>query len=128
MRRLVALFGVCLLVIGIRLYNNGLLCCGYEGKISVGEYDPIRIEAPLLIDGAHRIDIDGADFAVAEDIIDNLCGRVVHSEVVDGVQILYAYCLRLGEPIVVFGQRVNLMIAVKDNGVAAGTPLLYGSY
>lgn len=113
---------------GIRLYNNGLLCCGYEGEISVGEYDPISIEAPLLIDGAHRIDIVGADLAVAENIIDNLCGRVVHSEIVDGEQIIYAYCLRLANSIEVFGQRVNLMIAVSDQGVAAGTPLLYGSY
>ncbi|MBE5730799.1 MAG: hypothetical protein E7350_02455 [Clostridiales bacterium] len=128
MRRLVALFGVCLLVMGIRLYNNGLLGCGYKGEISVGEYDPIRIEAPLLIDGAHRIDIDGADLAVAEDIVDNLCGKVVHSEKVDGIQIIYAYCLRLGKPVEVFGQKVNLMVAVKEEGVAAGTPLLYGSY
>ena len=129
MRRFVALFGVMLIVIGVRLYNNGLLNCGCDGKLSCGTFDTAEIEQlPLLIDGAHRIDVAYGDKAVALDIIENLSGKVIFSEQVDGIEIFYAYSPRLGRAATARGKKVNLMVAVTPSGVAAGTPLLYGSY
>lgn len=126
MRRFIALFGVMLLVIGIRLYNNGLLNCGYSGVISKGEFDTEVIAMPLLIDGPHRIDVEG-DITTALRIIENLDGKLLLSEEVGEVTILYAYSPRLIDPVSVHGKKVNLMIAISDK-VSAGTPLLYGSY
>ena len=127
MRRFIALFGVMLLVIGIRLYNNGLLVCGYDGELLIGEYDVMQIEKPLLIDGAHRLDIAG-DEQVAICAIRNLDATVLFTEMVDDIMIYYAYSPRLDDTVTVKGQDVNLMVAVSNNVVSLGTPLLSGSY
>ena len=128
MRRIVALFGVMLLIIGIRLYNNGLINCGYAGTLSYGTFDTVAYEdAPLLIDGPHRMDLIG-DIITASEIMDNLDAKLLWVENVDDIMIIYAYSPRLVKPVVVHGQKVNLMISVSSSHVAAGTPLLYGSY
>ncbi|MCH5164700.1 MAG: hypothetical protein J1F36_06775 [Clostridiales bacterium] len=128
MKRFVALFGVMLLVLGLRMYNNGLLNCGYGGTWSYGEYDPVVMEElPLLISGPHRLDLLG-DEEIAMDIINNLSGKVLWREQIDDITIIYAYSPRVEEPVTVHGQKVNLMIAISGDRVSAGTPLLYGSY
>ena len=128
MRRFVALLGVVLLVMGIRLYNNGLLNCGYAGAFSYGTYDTVAYDvAPLLIDGPHRIDVQGG-VDTAYGIIANLDGKLLWTEEVGDMTVMYAYSPRLNKPLSVLGHQVNLMIAVTETGVAAGTPLLYGSY
>lgn len=128
MRRFIALFAVMLLVIGIRLYNNGLLNCGYGGEWSYGQYDSIAIkELPLLIDGPHRLDMDG-DEKTAINVISNLGGKLLWREQIDDMVILYAYSYRLMKPVSVNGQKINLMIAICGSKVSVGTPLLYGSY
>ncbi|MBR2968048.1 MAG: hypothetical protein IKC35_04665 [Clostridia bacterium] len=127
MRRFIALFGVMLLVIGIRLYNNGLLVCGYDGAVLVGEYDLTQIEKPLLIDGAHRLDIMG-DEQVALSAMSNLDANVLFVEKVDDIKIFYAYSPRLSEKVMIKGREINLMVAVRNNVVSLGTPLLEGSY
>lgn len=126
MKRFIALLGATLLVIGVRLYNNGLLNCGYDGQLSVGKYDTIKTEA-FLISGEHRMDICG-DESVAFNVIDNLDATVLFTETVDGIKIFYAYSPRLSYPVTVKDNKINLMVAVSERGVSAGTPLLYGSY
>ena len=123
-----ALLGALLLTMGLRLYNNGLLNCGYKGELSHGDLDPVPLtDAPILIDGPHRIDLCG-DESVALSIVENLSGKLLWVEQCDGIEIFYAYSPRLGDPETVHGKKVNLMIASSDGRVSAGTPLLYGSY
>lgn len=127
MRRFIAFFGVLLLVLGIRLYNNGLLACGLGGTLSVGEGDPVPIQTPLLIEGPHRLDLDG-DEHTALGIMEALGAKCIEIEDVSDIRIFYAYSPRLKDSVVLRGNKVNLMIAVSPRGVAAGTPLLYGSF
>lgn len=127
MKRFIALIGALSLTVGIRLWANGLLNCGYSGTLSVGTYDTERTEVPLLIDGPHRLDIAG-DEETAYDVISNLDGKVLMEENLSDMKIIYAYSPRLMSPVIVHSMRVNLMIAVSDRGVTAGTPLIYGSY
>ena len=127
MRRFIALLGVTLIVLGLRLYNNGLLCCGYDGKLFVGEYDVVEIEKPLFISGPHRMDIRGG-YEVVDEVINNLGAKKLFSEEVDDMKIIYAYSPRLCSPVEVNGVKVNLMIAYKSGEVVLGTPIIYGSY
>lgn len=129
MRRFLLLLGALSLAVGLRLYNNGLINCGYDGTLSVGTYDTVALnEIPLLISGPHRIDIDGGDEDTALKIISTLCGKELFRENVDDIVIIYAYCDRLGDCKKVGDLDVNLMIAITNAGIKAGTPLLYGSY
>ena len=128
MRRFIALLGAMLLLVGVRLYKNGLINCGYEGKISTGTFDTCEMESvPLLIDGAHRLDLVGGQ-DVAYGVMKNLDARPILCENVDGIILYYACSPRLCDPVEVKGEKVNLMIAINGNNVAVGTPLLYGSY
>lgn len=128
MRKFVVLLGILLLVMGFRLYNNGLLNCGYSGKLSYGTFDTKEIESsPFLIDGPHRLDIEG-DENTALSVIANLSGRLLWSEKCGEIKIYYAYSPRLCKPIKIHDKEINLMIAVSDNKVSMGTPLLFGSY
>ncbi len=128
MRRFVILLGALLIVIGLRLYNNGLLNCGYSGELSYGTFDMTVCESPpVLIDGPHRMDIEG-DEHTALNVIANLSGKLLWREESDDMKIFYAYSPRLQDPIKVHGKNVNLMISVSKNKVSIGTPLLYGSY
>lgn len=128
MRKFVALFGILLLVMGFRLYNNGLLNCGYSGELSYGTFDTKEfVFSPLLIEGPHRLDIEG-DENTALSVIKNLSGRLLWSEKCGDIKIYYAYSPRLCEPIRIHDKEINLMVAVSENKVSVGTPLLYGSY
>ncbi len=128
MRRFIILFGALLIVIGLRLYNNGLINCGYVGELSYGTFDTIAYDSPpLLIEGPHRMDIEG-DEHTALNVIANLSGKLLWSEESEDMKVFYAYSPRLQEQIKVHDKKVNLMISVSKNKVSIGTPLLYGSY
>lgn len=128
MKKFILLLGAVLFVVGLRLYNNGLINCGYDGKLSYGTFDTKAYDLkPLLVSGPHRMDIKGNEEAAYE-IMDNLSADLKLSEEVEGIKILYAYSPRLSDEVDVHGKKVNLMIAVKKGEIAVGTPLLYGSY
>ncbi len=128
MRRFIILFGALLVAFGLRLYNNGLLNCGYDGELSHGTFDTVVYESPpFLIDGPHRMDIEG-DERTALNVIDNLSGKLLWREENEDMKVFYAYSPRLKDDIKVHDKKVNLMISVSKNKVSIGTPLLYGSY
>lgn len=128
MRRFVVLLGALFLVVGIRLYNNGLMNCGFAGELYYGTFDTVKAETqPLLVEGPHRMDIVG-DENTALEVIKNLSGKLLRKENIGEMTIFYAFSPRLIQPCSIKGQEVNLMIAVSNGNVAIGTPLLYGSY
>ncbi len=127
MKRFLILIGVLSIALGVRLYNNGLIGSDMDGTWSRGDYDVTEIEKPLLISGPHRLDLQGDRFT-AKEIMSSLCAKELLCEQVDDIIIYYAYSVRLLSPVTVHGYRVNLMIAVSDGKVVAGTPLIYGSY
>lgn len=124
MKRFLILLGAVCIALGLKI-GGGLWACGYDGELGVGSFDTAAANG--IICGPHRIDLSG-DMDTAESIIKNLGGKKLFSEEVGDIVVIYAYSQRLCSPVIVHGQKVNLMIAVSERGVTAGTPLIYGSY
>ena len=57
-----------------------------------------------------------------------LSARVLWTEEVDGVVSYYAYSDSLSKSVLVSGEKVNLHIAVKENRIVIGTPIIFGGY
>lgn len=53
---------------------------------------------------------------------------VVETEVVDGIHIIYGMSEQCGQPRIVDGKPINIQLAIKDNVITVGTPLIMGSY
>ncbi len=73
-----------------------------------------------------RKDADGDE--LAGKILETLGGELLFTETVCGVRSYYAYAPTLYQPIGVKGGKVNLHIAVKADGIAVGSPLIFGGY
>lgn len=115
MRRIAAVLGVMLILLGVRLYEVQPSDCGYEGEAS--EYSCSR-----------RFDFCG-DEESALNAVYNLGGRVLFSEKLDcGVTVFYAYTTRVYDSVNLGGKKINLMVAVSDGRVSVGSPMLEGSY
>lgn len=67
---------------------------------------------------------------VAEEIVKTYRAEIVRTEYVCGVYSYYAYTPLWAESISIEGQRVNLHIAIEEDGRrgAVGTPIVFGGY
>ncbi len=63
-----------------------------------------------------------------EQLKEKFQARLLFCEEACGVKNYYLYSSRLGEGVVVNGQKINLHIAVKAEKTAVGTPLIFGGY
>lgn len=73
------------------------------------------------------IEITG-DISKAEKALKKLRARELYREKIDGILFINAYSGLLRGGVVVEGQKINLQIAVKDEGkLIIGTPLIIGS-
>jgi hypothetical protein len=66
--------------------------------------------------------------AYAKTIVERYRAVVLFEEEIDGIKCLYAYAEGFGNGVTVYGKRVNLHIAVKNNRCAVGTPMIFGGY
>lgn len=64
----------------------------------------------------------------AESLLNAVGALIKFEQSLESLQIYYAYSEKLGEAVVIDGQRVNLQIAVRDGKLIAGSPLIAGSY
>ena len=115
MRRIVAVLGVLMLLLGVKLYEVEPADCGYAGERTAFEE-------------SSRYDFNG-DYDCAVEAIEKLGGKILWSEELDcGVTVLYAYSPRIYKSVKLSGERVNIMTAVNDGRVSVGSPMLEGSY
>lgn len=130
--RLFAFIGIIALALGTRVYSGGLCTVWKNGTYTaIGAHDEETVydRVPLLgVRGAYeRIDTRGGE-ETASKMLDNARAEVKGTETIGKTRIYYAfspYCGR-GEQ-TIYGT-VNVMIAVRGDRVAAGSPLLKGSY
>jgi len=126
MRRFIVLFGITLVLLGVRFYDTGLFrftggeLIVYEGGRE--QYAP----SIFLPTGAsvYRIDLH-ADFDVEQLLLDTQA-RIVITEM-DG-RLIYAYSPLLPQSRILHGRRVNIMIHRGKNAVNIGVPILMGSF
>lgn len=61
--------------------------------------------------------------------LQKLNARVVKTEYLDdGTTVVYAYSLLIKDNVEVFGERVNLQVALRDEETIIGWPLILGSF
>ncbi len=116
---------LCLAVAGMRLAFCRL-DIWVEGEYTAFDRRDAPISAPVR-NGYERVDTTGGE-KKARDVLSVFWARTVKEEQIDGIHIYYAYAPVIGKFETVFGKRVNLMIAVRGEQVAVGSPLLLGSY
>ena len=131
-KRLILLFAIAFITVGVRLSDNGLCSLGIDGRYSYySTVDEVTVldEAPLFSPRGEyeRIDLSGG-VEDANRIISRANAVVKAKESFDGLTVIYAYTTRISNFVTVGGERVNLMIAISDGRVAVGSPLLKGSY
>lgn len=115
MRRIAAVLGVLVILLGAKFYEVTPADCGYAGEETV--------YAQSL-----RYDFAG-DETCAKAAIENLCGNVLwQEEWEDGLTVYYAYSGRIYRSVALSGQDINLMVAVRGGKVSIGSPMLEGSY
>lgn len=127
MKRLCAFVGIlCLMLsaVALRLYF-----CRLNVLID-GEYYAFakNDEASFcsISKGYERVDVSKE--TNVDDILNKLKAKIIRTEQVDEITIYYAYspCLLKRERL--FGENINLMIAITPSKIVVGSPLIKGSY
>lgn len=105
-----------------RIVKNGN---GYVGYCSV-------LDAPSI---KNRYKVDGESFTLTGtkvtvgEMIKGLSAKIVSQGEVDGIYTVYLYTGRLNTPsIELFGDKVNVQIALNGNKITVGYPIILGSY
>ena len=140
MKRFLCLVGVVLVLVGIRLGNNGLsgLSLPYGASFEIHRVGGVEVMAyedvPLLSRwGEHlgqRIDFVGG-YSEAIGILRQLGAREVRRErvgIYGEVLVIYALAGRLRGRTAEYWGDFNVMVAIRGNRVAVGYPILIGSF
>lgn len=131
-KRIVAFIAVTLMLLGLRLIDNGLGGIAKNGNYTVFDkydraksYDGIPV---LNVRGAYeRVDFKGSR-ADADKLLYDSRSKVLGEERIDGITVIYAYCPTISaSETTVYGE-VNVMIALSHGNVVVGSPLIKGAY
>ncbi len=68
------------------------------------------------------------DYDKFSDILKQFDIVTLSTEVVDNIHIIYGRSEHCGKPKIVDGQAINIQIAIRDDVITIGTPLIMGSY
>lgn len=130
--RLIAFIGVIAVMLGARFYAGGLCSVWRDGTYTVyGTHDEETVYETVPFSGTRggyeRIDARGGEKTAAE-ILSRARAIVRGKETLGKTVVYYAYSPKLGNGEKTVYGTVNVMIAVCGDKVAAGSPLLKGSY
>lgn len=130
MKRLIALIGVVLILLGLRIYDTGLCRLIPDGEVTKFSSCLEQNVDYYLGTDCYRIDLGCTDQNDAQKKAQKVlldCHAIVQFKEMDG-QIIYAYSPRIPTVKWVHKKRVNLMIYVSPEKICIGVPLLKGSY
>lgn len=134
MKKFVIFIGIVCILVGARFADNGLLNIRFGGNYTEffdGGYERVYSQdnRPILnkFDGYTRLDIVGG-VNEAKLGLDDLNAKTLWQEEFDNIIVIYAYTKDINKYEYVHGKKVNVMVAVNNNAVSFGCPLLKGSY
>lgn len=134
MKKLIVFFGIVAMLLGLRFFDNGVLSVNQSGKFTVyGENGAETVyceeERPLLyrLNEYNRLDVSG-DYETAMSGLKDLSAKLIRTENVEELIILYAYSPYINNYVSVFSEKVNVMIAIGSGKVVYGSPLIKGSF
>lgn len=107
-----------------RVVKNGE---GYVGYCALVDAPRVKKEYGSRVSG-ESFTVTGSKVTVGE-ILRDIEGRVVSEGEVDGIYTVYLYTGRLNTSSVdLFGDKVNVQIALNGDRVTVGYPIILGSY
>ena len=83
----------------------------------------VQTEIPAYTDGRTLTKEE-----IAGEIIQKYQAEILFSEEVDGVLSYYAYVSAWSDSVWLYGQKVNLHVAVGEACLSVGTPIIFGGY
>ena len=122
--KFVIFIAIFLLLCGARL-NSASLLAFCPSFLKYAQYGVKQAQS--VCNGYERVDFEGGEDA-AKELVAKLNATLIMEESIAGAKILYYYSPILYKQERVKGERINLMIAVRGDKVAAGSPLLKGSF
>ncbi len=128
LKRITFLVLIALVFISARLYDNGLCSVIRAGEFSYfNERDEeIYCPQPLFCRYAYqKIELDRKE---AKEVLEPLMIEVVTTENFDTVCVFYGRTPFIYNSIEIDGNKVNIMIAVREDKVLVGSPVLKGSF
>ncbi len=134
MKKLIAFLGIAAMLLGLRLFDNGLLNINQRGTFTVfsrGGAETVYNDgqAPILYrsSGYSRLDVYG-DYADALSALKDLGAKMIRKEQVGELTVIYAYSPYINRYEKLSFGKVNVMAAVGGGKVVYGSPLIKGSY
>lgn len=134
LKKFLIFLGAALIFFGFGLLSNGLLVINQDGvytefKEGGGVCVYENNEKPLLdrTNGYTRLDVDGGETEANRGVKD-LSAKILWSEKVGDITIMYCYSPFLPKYETVHDKKVNVMVAISGGKVSFGYPLLKGSY
>lgn len=135
MKKFLIFLGIVCLIAGVSLFSNSLLRIDREGTFSVfDQFDNVRVyeERPILYRYQNpnyftRFDTIGS-IQDAQEILRYLGARELFREYVNDIIIIYAHSPLITKYQRVHRRRVNVMIAIRNDRISVGSPLLKGSF
>ena len=132
LKRIAIIVVVTLIVLGIRLSDNGLCTFVREGKYSVYEnneiirsYDSVPILGSRV--GNERIDFNGTESQVYT-LLKKMSASIIRQEKVQNITVIYAYSPFIKRRERIFDDTVNIMLAINGEKISIGSPILCGWY
>lgn len=125
LKRFLAFIAAGLLLVAAKYYPSPLIS-GKYGKVIYYNYADCEIVEGSAYSFA-RTDCTGGEQTAAA-IIKDMRATIVFTEITDGEKIFYCRSPKLPKSVYVRGKKINLAVAVRGDFVAAGSPLLKGSY
>lgn len=111
---------------------------GRHSEQSIYLYDDIYMTTSDYKDGQKTADnlvnIVGisatfeGDFDDMQNILKKCKVAVKQEETIEGIHIIYGISESCGKPVQANGKYINFQIAIRDNVITVGTPLIMGSY
>lgn len=129
MKKFIVFIACMMMFVSASLYHNGLLGRFVGGTLTVYDKNSVSVsDAPTLdkYNGVKRLDLDG--YYDKKTVLDAYDATELWCERFDELIVVYAFSPMMTECVSIKGHKVNLMIALRDDRVAIGTPILKGSY
>ena len=90
--------------------------------------------APNILNKLDKNHIDGESFCIygtstdALQILHSLGAVIIKEESFDDFKIIYAHSPKIHNYVLIGNKKINIQIALKNNKITVGTPLILGSY
>ncbi len=99
-------------------------------KNSLSPFDIMRVKGECVHTTLSAY--TGGRYAVkkdfAEKIAENFHAKILFFEEVNGTISYYAYTNEWADSVCLYGQKINLHIAIGDERLTVGTPIIFGGY